>query len=52
MTYLVFNNFIICSSHELNNCRMREAIKHGTEIIKGELAQVIWLTKRIKKPRQ
>jgi hypothetical protein len=31
---------------------MREAIKHGTEIIKGELAQVIWLTERIKKPRQ
>jgi hypothetical protein len=41
MTHLAFNDFIICSLHELNNWRMREAIKHGTEIIKGELAQVI-----------
>lgn len=52
MSYFVFNNIIICSLHELNNCSMREAIKHGTEIIKGELAQVIGSTKRIKKPRQ
>ena len=52
MSYFVFNNFIICSLHELNNCPMCEAIKHGTEIIKGELAQVIGSTKRIKKPRQ
>jgi hypothetical protein len=52
MSYFVFNSFIICSLHKLNNCPMREAIKHETEIIKGELAQVIGSTKRIKKPRQ
>lgn len=52
MSYFLFNNFIICYLHELNNCPMCEAIKHGTEIIKGELAQVIGSTKCIKKPRQ
>ncbi|EPM1733113.1 hypothetical protein L9J42_004772, partial [Klebsiella aerogenes] len=34
--------------HELNNWPIREAIKHGTEIIKGELAQVLSFRESIK----
>ena len=42
------NNRIISSLHELNNWPFREAIKHGTEIIKGELAQVLSFQELIK----
>lgn len=46
-----FNKLIICLLHELNNWPMREAIKHGMETIKGEMAQVIYCIERIKMPR-
>ncbi|SAZ48818.1 conserved hypothetical protein [Klebsiella quasipneumoniae subsp. similipneumoniae] len=42
------NKRIISSLHELNNWPFREAIKHGTEIIKGELAQVLSFQELIK----
>ncbi|MEX7589068.1 hypothetical protein AB6V56_23075, partial [Klebsiella pneumoniae] len=40
--------WIISSLHELNNWPFREAIKHETEIIKGELAQVLSFQELIK----
>ncbi|EZJ99134.1 hypothetical protein AB72_1968 [Escherichia coli 1-250-04_S1_C3] len=37
---------------QIKQLRIRKAIKHETETIKGEMTQVIYCKERIKKPRQ